>query len=196
MMSSQESRPVITYDCLTSNDIERIFQLGALERDVNHLSHCNLCTYEVKVYCNLVQRQFTVEALESNKFIDRLRRFKNSGETAPYTSALLFVHSKEIVISMIDTDIRIELQVVAPRDFCLRVDEHTLRLSGAVSANYAKIINADKGLLLFETAVPSKMIRNSLKDHYRVTDSVRLTGLYIDSWLLLSAQTNVTFCGG
>ena len=195
MSNLPEPNSVKTYDCLTSNDIERIFLFGASERESHHLSNCYHCMHEVGLYCRIPQRYFTVEASESNKLIHRLRRLVNRGETALYTSVLLSMKNKEITVTENLASIKIELKVVAPQDFFSRVDENTLRLSGAVSADCAKCTDVEEGQLIFETAVLSKRIRDSLKNHHRVTDSVRLGGLYIDS-VPLFGQMSVTFCRG
>ena len=193
MSNLPELNSVKTYDCLTSNDIERIFLFGASERESHHLSNCYHCMHEVGLYCRIPQRCFTVETSESNKLIHRLRRLVNRGETALYTSVLLSMKNKEITVTENLDSIKIELKVVAPQDFFPRANGITLRLSGAVNAYCPKFTDAEESQLVFETAVFSKRIRESLKNHYCVTDCVRLDGLYIDS-VPLFGQINVTFC--
>ncbi len=187
------------YDCLTPNDLRRILSLGATQGVFDHLSSCNQCIRVAEEMCRVAGEWPTVEAEESGNFTSKLRRLFNIRKTGSYLSAILFVPTEVVVVAKDNNSVPFELYVIVPKDFTSRVDIDTLRLSGTVQASNAKCLEVQKGkevinTVSFEVVTPSKRVIESLGWHYRVTDTVRLTGAYIDA-MPFSAVSYATFEG-
>lgn len=183
--------------CLTPNAFERVLSLGASPEVFDHLASCDQCIRVAEGMCRMAGEWPTVEAEESGNFIPRLRRLFSIRKTSKYLSAILFI-PRETIVGTKDIDsVFFELYVIVPKDFISRVDTDTLRLSGAIQASNAKCVAVQKGkeiisTVSFNIATPSRRVRESLDQHYRVTDIIRLTGTYIDA-MPFSAVSCATF---
>lgn len=185
------------YDCLAPNDLRRVLSFGATQGVFDHLSSCNQCIRVAEEICRVAGEWPTVEAEESDKFTPRLRRLFNIRKTGLYLSAIMFVPGEVVVVAKDNNSVFFELYVIIPKDFTSRIGIDTLRLSGAVQASNAKCLEVQKdkeaiNAVSFEVAILSKRVIESLGRHYRVTDTVRLTGAYIDA-MPFSAVSCATF---
>lgn len=150
-----------TLDCFTSNDIVRMFSLGAAERDVAHLNRCRACK-------------------------NRLDRFSNA-KTAPVTKPLAYGRPEPAkAVLYIPDAVPVSASNLVTEPFLITfaapVDsasvDFNFRLEGAVSATaLAADAQRDKDgwvHVTFEKASISNEVAQNLSRHFSLTDQVTL----------------------
>jgi hypothetical protein len=178
-------------DCISPASLLAAFNLGASRSEADHFKNCPACMQRVETYTRQPQRHLTIEALGSKSLLRRLQRFIGKPETENFTSLLLCNPEEEMKISPDTMVVPVSLEVLAPACFVQEANLWSLRISGAISGS--AIIDRD-GMVGCDAGRLAKHLRQDLRHHYRVTDNIRLTGIYCGSNRLpFSGNASITF---
>lgn len=159
-----------TPDCFSSNDVVRMFRLGALERDVEHVRTCNFCRDRVEAFAKVMDRQLKAVASGSR------RGWKNWLGQAPgpaSSRAPVLVHipsAYAIAGSALVEPVRVQLVAGQVRN----LRNVKVRLIGALSAEVPDWSSGSESFPVIEVSdvTPSVEVLKALKRHNRVTQQI------------------------
>jgi hypothetical protein len=152
--------------CLSANDIVRIFDLGVLPVDMEHLQTCNACLEKVDNYSRVEPHKNGLKARRPGRF------FSRSLEPVAQP-ALLFVEQQEPFDNLTQP---LTMRVVAPRNFYGVIDHNSIELGGDLQATGSTILKDHRfgAEIRFHGISPSKTGKSSLKKHTPISALINL----------------------
>lgn len=173
--------------CFSIRDVVNLFQWGATDEDVMHLSACASCQNWVAKYAERPSAHR--EAAEGVKsWYQGLAEFFRPA-IAPLQPALLYVCNNALA----PEDLTQPQEFVIVAGISEHVEAGSLRLDGALMAKDGTVDMRTLGsmsypVIRFENVKVADGLRKSLKDHVGLINSIRLYGR-------LSGSENKAFCG-
>jgi hypothetical protein len=160
-----------TSDCFSSNDIGRMFRLGALHRDVSHLAACKDCPDRITKYSIATQHEMPQARAPRSVLNVFWRRPAKAILVAP--KALMFIPSACSVSLEQGSAKSIRIEVLTPLKDDLR--RMTVKLEGSVFGTAVSEWKVgDNGYPCFEfnNLQVSQEVLKGLADHNRFTEQV------------------------
>jgi len=152
--------------CLSANDIVRIFDLGALPVDMEHLQTCNACLEKVEKHSRVEQHKNRLKERRPGRFFSR--------PLEPVAQpALLFVEQQEPFDNLTRP---LTMRVITPRNFLGVINRNSIELSGDLQATHFEILEDDRlgAWIQFHGISPSKTGKSSLKKHAPISALINL----------------------
>ena len=181
-----------TPDCFSSNDVVRMFRLGASERDVDHIGLCGFCHERVEAFASVVGRQLAPSS--SSWLSDMWGRIRSVQPGVPVGAhALVRVASACAVTgSRIVEPVRVQLVAGQVRKL------HNVRVTvaGAISG---EVVGWSSGAERFPVVEvrgvqASGDVLEALRHHKRITEKVVIEfGDTAEGGARVTATANVEF---
>ena len=169
-----------TSQCFSSNDIVRMFRLGALARDVDHLKACRACAERVRRY-SLATGAEVPDLLETTE------------AAAGACRALLHIPAAVPVIGTGEAE---AIRVWVTTGMASECKGLSLYLEGAVEAEAVcpmAVPGEDWAEVLFNGSRVSPEVLKQLKRHARVTDQVTLRAAISELHKQIVGTSNIDF---
>jgi hypothetical protein len=160
-----------TPDCFSSNDVVRMFRLGALQRDVDHIRSCAVCRERVEAFSRVLGKPLEAAPARSSSRTAGERIRRRPVPSAAGAHALVHVPSEYAVSgSAVVEPVRVQL-VAGPVSNLRNVK---VRLNGALSAEVADWSSGGEEFPVLEVrnVKPSQEVLQGLKRHKRVTGRI------------------------
>ena len=160
-----------TPDCFSANDVVRMFRLGALHRDMDHLRACGFCLERVEAFSKVVGKQLATTPNRS--WLEGWRERFSSTPMPTLVGAHVLVHipsAYSIAGAAVVEPVRVQL--VAGHIRNLR--NVKVRLVGALTAEIPDWSSGNEQFPIVEmrNVKPSGDVLQALKRHNRVTKQV------------------------
>lgn len=167
-----------TPHCFSSNDVVRMFSLGAQAADVNHLSQCAPCRERVNRYASVTSQELLVPGRAAGRWLpriaDRLARRPPPRKTAP-----VLMHVPDVIGVASGTHAVGKVRVQLLADPAADLQDRQFELAGAVNATAGRVLVGEGEAfpwVEFDNAVLSVQAVNALRRHRRITDRILLSG--------------------
>jgi len=188
-----------TSECFSSNDVVRMFELGALSRDVSHLSRCKECRERVERFGEVTAPELAQSMYRSvpwwRKASQGFRTPQPAFAALASPQTLVYVPttcSVNLAQGSVDT---IRMQLITRRVDDLR--RCTLRLEGPVTANAGCLVAGSEPYpwVEFHNVQASDDVIRELRLHNRITELVFLKVGETEQRLCLKGTSNIEFEG-
>jgi hypothetical protein len=158
-----------TPDCFSSNDVVRMFQLGALRRDVDHVQDCDFCRERIEAFSRVMEKQLKTAASRPRgwrRWLGQSAKPESVGAPALVHIPSAYAVTRSAVIE------RVRVQLVAGQVRSLQ--NVKVRLNGALSAEVPNWSSGNESFPVIEMSnvKPSGKVLEALKRHNRVTEQV------------------------
>jgi hypothetical protein len=160
--------------CFSSNDVVRMFSIGAQAADVDHLSQCAPCRQRVNRYASVTSQELLVPARAAGRWLPRIGARLSRKEPRRITAPALVYMPEAIGVAAGSGHVgRVRVQLIADPDANLQ--GRNFHLEGAVTATAGRVLVGDNDAfpwVEFDNAVLSPDTVDALKRHHRITDRV------------------------
>ena len=169
-----------TPHCLSSNDVVRMFSLGAQAVDVEHLGRCAPCRERVARYAAVTSQELVVASRAAGRWLPRLAARLSGKARRPATAtAPALVHLPGVIgVAAGSGKVgRVRVQLIADPDTDFQ--NRSFHLDGAVTATAGRVlVNEGDAFpwVEFDNAVLSAGTADALKRHRRVTERIAVRG--------------------
>ena len=169
-----------TPHCLSSNDVVRMFSLGAQAADVEHLGRCAPCRERVARYAAVTSQELVVASRAAGRWLPKLAARLSGKARRPATAtAPALVHLPGVIGVAAGTGKvgRVRVQLIADPDTDFQ--NRSFHLDGAVTATAGRVsVNEGDAFpwVEFDNAVLSAGTVDALKRHRRVTERIAVRG--------------------
>ena len=180
-------------DCFSSNDIVRMYQLGALKRDVEHLGRCDACSVRIERFAQVMNQRAVARPVRP-----RLRDRLGWGRVPTPVGSYVMVHvppPSPVVGARIGEPLRVQLLAGGAIQSLRNVK---VRVGGAVAGEIAGWSAGDERFPVIEltNVTVSADVLDALRRHARVTEQVVIdVGESLDR-PQVTAMANVEFTRG